>query len=120
MPGFVRGSVVLLLQRRGEDGDDVNNNNRFTHINILVSDNNSFLFDFTQVLSEMKKRWKHCWINKNGSWNPCMRGTSVSSPQHHPRLLVTEDQQTQVTKTTIVSYLISVYCDMKTYNIQSI
>ncbi|CAI6368564.1 unnamed protein product [Macrosiphum euphorbiae] len=56
-----------------------------------------FCFCNGEVLSEMKKRWKHCWINKNGSWNPCMRGTSVSSPQHHPRLLVTEDQQTQRT-----------------------
>lgn len=43
----------------------------------------------------MKKRWKHCKINKNRSWNPCLKGTSVS-PHHHPRLLVTEDQQTQV------------------------
>ncbi|KAL5234415.1 hypothetical protein ACI65C_001825 [Semiaphis heraclei] len=56
-----------------------------------------FCFCNGEVLSEMKKWWKHCWINKNGSWNPCTRGTSVSSPQHHPRLLVTEDQQTQRT-----------------------
>ncbi|KAE9523446.1 hypothetical protein AGLY_015998, partial [Aphis glycines] len=56
-----------------------------------------FCFFNGEVLSEMKKRWKHCWINKNRSWNPCLRVTSVSSPQNHPRLLVTEDQQTQRT-----------------------
>lgn len=48
----------------------------------------------------MKKRWKHCKINKSGSWNPCSKVTSVS-PQHNPRLLVTEDQQIQVPTTVI-------------------
>jgi len=72
--------------------------------------NDGFLCLGVQVLSEMKKWWKHCWINKNGSWNPCLRITSVSSPQHHhPRLLVTEDQQTQVIATRFRVLLLYIY-----------
>jgi len=52
-----------------------------------------------QVLSEMKKRWKHCKINKDGSWRSCLK----VSPHHNPRLLVTEDQQTQVTRAPCVT-----------------
>lgn len=61
-----------------------------------------------QVLSEMKKKWKHCKINKNGSWNPCLKVTSIS-PHHHPRLLVTEDQQTQVQ--TCCDVVTNLQCD---------
>ncbi|XP_050533599.1 calcitonin gene-related peptide type 1 receptor-like isoform X2 [Daktulosphaira vitifoliae] len=54
-----------------------------------------FCFCNGEVLSEIKKRWKHSKVNKNYSWNPCLRVTTVSS-QNQPKLLVTEDAQTQL------------------------
>ncbi|XP_050436579.1 calcitonin gene-related peptide type 1 receptor-like [Adelges cooleyi] len=59
-----------------------------------------FCFCNGEVLSEIKKRWKYCKVNKNGSWNPCLKMTASSS-HNHPRLLVTDDAQTQRTGSAV-------------------